>query len=48
MREPGSGRKKAATKFVVCSFFGIFMFFVRIDIGGMKSIPVDYLIAWMK
>ena len=48
MREPGSGRKKAAAKFVVCSFFGIFMFFVRIDIGGMKSIPVDHLIAWMK
>lgn len=40
--------KIAALRFVGCSLFGIFIFFVRIEIGGTKSIPADHMISWMK
>lgn len=40
--------QKAAFRFAGCSLFGIFIFFVQIEIGGIRSIPADHLISWMK
>lgn len=37
-------RKKASIKFVLFSLFGIFMFFVSIQIGDVKTIPIDHLV----
>lgn len=35
-------------RFLLCSAIGIFVFFVRIPVGGSAGIPVDHLIALLK
>lgn len=35
-------------RFILCSGIGIFVFFVRISIGGSAGIPVDHLIGLLK
>ncbi|WP_246566757.1 YjiH family protein [Tissierella simiarum] len=35
-------------KFIVFSLFGIFMFFVSIDIGGKSTIPLDHIVSWIQ
>ena len=39
---------KGLGKFLLCSFLGIFIFFIQIDIGGNSRIPADHLIALLK
>lgn len=38
----------AVTKFLLCSLFGVFFFFIQIDIQGNNRIPADHLIALLK
>ena len=35
-------------RFLICSAIGIFVFFVKIPVGGSSGIPVDHLIALLK
>jgi nucleoside recognition membrane protein YjiH len=35
-------------KFIAFSLFGIFMFFVSIDIGGKSTIPLDHIVSWIQ
>ncbi|RXZ25958.1 YjiH family protein, partial [Fusobacterium necrophorum] len=37
----------AMSKFIFCSLFGIFMFFVPISIEGKSSIPLDHIVSWI-
>ncbi|RVU55614.1 YjiH family protein [Anaerosphaera multitolerans] len=37
-------RQKASLKFILFSLFGIFMFFISIQIGDVKTIPIDHLV----
>lgn len=37
-------RKKAGMLFILYSLFGIFMFFISIDINGKNTIPIDHLV----
>ena len=37
----------AMSKFILCSLFGIFMFFVPISIEGKSSIPLDHIVSWI-
>lgn len=40
--------QRDAGRFIGYSLFGIFVFFVQIDMGGTKSIPIDHMIAVLK
>ena len=41
-------KTSVVAKFVLCSLFGIFFFFIQIEIGGNRRIPADHLIAVLK
>ncbi|WP_205666378.1 YjiH family protein [Anaerosphaera multitolerans] len=41
-------RSKALTRFVVYSLFGIFMFFVSIDLMGKSTIPLDHVVTLIR
>lgn len=38
-------RSKSLTRFILCSIFGIFMFFVPIPFMGKTSIPLDHVVT---
>lgn len=38
-------RSKSLTRFIVCSLFGIFMFFIPINFMGKSSIPLDHVVT---
>ena len=40
--------KSVYLKFVVLSFIGIFMLFIPIKIGDVKSIPIDHLVSFIR
>lgn len=42
------GKRRGMIRFVLCSGIGIFVFFIRIPIGGTSGILVDHLIGWLK
>ncbi len=35
-------------KFLLCSAFGLFMFFVPLTIGGKSTIPVDHIVGFLR
>ena len=35
-------------KFFILNLIGIFMFFVSVEIGGSKSIPVDFIVTTIR
>lgn len=41
-------RNLNGTKLVVYSLIGIFMFFVSINFGGKKTIPIDHIVTWIR
>lgn len=40
-------KKITVIKFLLYSFIGIFMFFISIEIGGRKTIPIDHLVKFI-
>lgn len=41
-------RHMGMVRFILCSGIGIFVFFIRISVGGNAGIPVDHLIGLLK
>lgn len=37
-----------AIKLLVFNIFGIFMFFININIGGKSTIPIDHIVTWVR
>ena len=35
-------------KFIGLSSIGLFMFFIPINLDGVKTIPIDHIVAWIK
>lgn len=35
-------------KFILLNALGIFMFFITVPINGVKSIPIDHIVTWMR
>lgn len=46
--EKTCSRNMAIFKFVVFSFIGVFLFFVNIEINGVKVIPIQHIINFVK
>ena len=44
----GEARSGNILKFVLCSLFGVFMFFYPLTIGGKSTIPVDHSISYIR
>ena len=38
-------RNMAAVKFLACSIIGIFLFFIKVPLGGEMKIPIDYIVG---
>lgn len=48
METQSKNRTLLALKFILCSAFGIFMFFFSITIGEKSSIPLDHITTWIR
>lgn len=46
--ERRGGNSKNGARFIIYSLIGMFMFFVSIDIGGTKTIPLDHIVTWIR
>ena len=44
----GKYSKSSYLKFIVFSFIGVFVLFIPIQIGDIKSIPIDHLVSFIR